>query len=134
MQPISNAALAALFITITAGSASAQSLYRQLLPAQANERDFGASIASAGDVDGDGLMDVIVGIPEFPDLNQRLGKVHLRSGATGQILRQFAGQAQGNYLGRHVSGVGDVDGDGRGDYAYSLVAPPNLGRVVVRSG
>ncbi len=133
MKPTSNAALAALLIAITAGSSGAQSLYRRLLPAQGNEQDFGASIASAGDVDGDGLADVIVGIPVFPDLNQRLGKVHVRSGATGQVLRQFAGQVPGNFLGRHVSGVGDVDADGRGDYAYTLTEGL-LGRVIVRSG
>ncbi|MBK7949745.1 MAG: FG-GAP repeat protein [Deltaproteobacteria bacterium] len=90
---------------------------------------FGTSVASAGDVDGDGFEDVIVGAPSF-DNGQ------LDEGAAFVFLGTAAGLADGNPISAHallesnqadarfgtcVAGAGDVNGDG---YADVIVGAP----------
>nr|MBC8329289.1 FG-GAP repeat protein [Planctomycetota bacterium] len=77
---------------------------------------FGGSVAGAGDTDGDGFADLIVGAEEAePGGRVRAGSAYVYSGATGSLLRQFDGAAAGDALGYSVSGAGDVDGDGAAD-------------------
>lgn len=77
-------------------------------------RDFGASIASAGDVNGDGFGDLIVGDPTLR------GAMHLFFGAEGG-LDLDSGQTlmpssdANDAIGTTVAGVGDVNGDGYSD-------------------
>lgn len=87
-------------------------------------------MAAAGDVDGDGLDDVLVG-----DAAQALAFVY--SGATGAVLHTLSGVGGSptDGFGRSVAGVGDVDGDGVGDLAVSAVpAFSDAGYVRVFSG
>jgi len=80
---------------------------------------FARSIAVAGDVDGDGWDDFIVGEPgsnmTFPAWAQ--GNVWVISGNTGQVLVQVTGQTPNDGLGVHVAPAGDMDGDGVPDFA-----------------
>ena len=69
---------------------------------------YGYSIADAGDADGDGTHDVLVGAPIGA------GFVELRSGATGNLLHRFDGGA-GDGMGTAVASAGDVNGDGKAD-------------------
>jgi hypothetical protein len=92
----------------------------------------GGSVAGAGDVNGDGRSDVIVG-SLFADKNGRIGSgsAYVVSGtaatspvdlsALGDGGFRIDGAAAGDGAGR-VSGAGDVDGDGRPDV---LVGAPN---------
>ncbi|HET6202377.1 MAG TPA: integrin alpha [Planctomycetota bacterium] len=77
---------------------------------------LGYSVASAGDVDGDGVPDVIAGAP-FAGLVSPtgVGEARVFSGATGALLYTFNGAAPQNYFGFSVSGLGDADGDGLDD-------------------
>jgi len=71
--------------------------------------DFGSSLGAAGDVDGDGTPDFLVGAP------QRLtgfGYARLFSGRTGQALATFTGLSFGDRFGFAVQGAGDQNGDG----------------------
>jgi hypothetical protein len=79
---------------------------------------FGGAVASAGDVDGDGYADMLVGAPSFTG-NQ--GKVYLFRGGITPVTtaaRSFVGPAgTGTAFGRTVAWSGDVDGDGLDDFA-----------------
>lgn len=80
------------------------------------------SISSAGDVDGDGRADILVGIPAYWDSNQPLvGTAIVYSGANGAVIHQLSNLAA-DELGAAVSAVDDVDADGHADF---LVGAPN---------
>jgi hypothetical protein len=88
----------------------------------------GTSLASAGDVDGDGLDDILIGAPNFDeDESDRsfLGKVYLilgssLQGVSGDVPLSssdygFVGKMSSDSLGDSVASAGDVDGDGLDD-------------------
>jgi hypothetical protein len=73
---------------------------------------FGWSAAGVGDVDGDGIGEVIVGANGQPTTSGiPKGLARLYSGATGEWIHSWSGSA-GSQFGRGVAGCGDVDGDG----------------------
>jgi hypothetical protein len=101
--------------------------------------EFGASVAGAGDVNDDGWDDILIGAPEFhltPGFD-RHGRAYVYSGRNGDLLQTFTGVAH-SALGNSVAGVGDVDGDGRADFAVASAEDDTLaiqaGRVIVVRG
>jgi hypothetical protein len=82
-------------------------------------------VAAAGDVDGDGLDDLLVGAMYNDEAGIDAGKVYLLSGATvsagptsfglAGADHTFTGVNPDDSAGSRVSGVGDVDGDGLAD-------------------
>jgi uncharacterized repeat protein (TIGR01451 family) len=84
---------------------------------------FGISVATAGDVNGDGYSDVIVGAFGY---NSFAGKAYLYlggpSGLSATASWTAAGEATGNYFGRFVATAGDVNGDGYSDVVVSAWA------------
>jgi hypothetical protein len=88
---------------------------------------FGHSVASAGDIDGDGYDDVIVGAPGWVVQHLDEGKAFLFRGTSGGLVSTTwvsNGGAPGALLGHSVSGAGDVNGDG---YADVIVGSPGRG-------
>ncbi|MBT8485892.1 MAG: hypothetical protein HKO59_07065 [Phycisphaerales bacterium] len=77
---------------------------------------FGFAAANAGDVNGDGVDDMIVGAPYNDDNGTNAGRVYVISGLTGEVLYSRRGGHPGNRLGWSVSGAGDVNGDGYDDF------------------
>ncbi len=73
---------------------------------------FGCSVDGAGDVDGDGYDDVIVGAYGDPTAAAAAGSAHVMSGRLHTVLHIFDGSAANDWLGFDVGGAGDIDGDG----------------------
>lgn len=92
----------------------------------------GWSVGAAGDVDGDGLDDLLIGAYNAGDASVRTGMAFIVAAgslsATGTLDLadadwRFLGEAASDHAGRHVAGGGDIDADG---YADILVGAPNL--------
>lgn len=95
---------------------------------------FGGAVANAGDVNGDGVNDLVVG----GNFGKATGVVSLYDGRTGSLLSTFSEEDSGPDFGQKVLGLGDVNGDG---YADIAITAPGLsssgrepGRVHVLSG
>ncbi len=124
-------------LLVLAAPASAQNVLHTFV-GDAPSTGFGCAVANAGDVDGDGRADVIVGIPYEDDNGLYSGMARVYSGANGSVLRTFLGTQTNDFFGFAVDGAGDVDGDGRDDVivgAYSgWVSVVDAGLVRVHSG
>jgi hypothetical protein len=86
---------------------------------------------SAGDVDGDGVPDIIVGNYTSSDGAPAAGKVQIFSGATGKRLRTITSTTPNENLGFDAVGIGDTNGNGTRDF---LVSAANRDTVYVLDG
>ncbi len=83
---------------------------RTIIGRLANER-WGAAISAAGDLNGDGFADYLVGAPSGSDF----GKVRAISGRNGVPLLQLTGNVVGDLFGVSIAGGCDVNNDGTPD-------------------
>jgi hypothetical protein len=109
----------------------------------APEDRHGYAMADAGDVNRDGVTDIVVGATGEGALActavPRTGRVYVYSGRTGRELLRVEGEAAGDQFGAAVGAAGDVNRDGRADL---LVGAPchdgpagvDAGRAYVVSG
>jgi hypothetical protein len=93
----------------------------------------GSSVAFAGDFNGDGYGDYIIGTPgyDFPadkllkiKVNKDIGRAAVISGRDGTELASIKGTAAKDAMGFAVAGGADIDGDGCDDV---VVGAPNAG-------
>jgi len=86
---------------------------------ESEKDEFAYSVSGAGDVNGDGFADLIVGaFNANPGSLTRAGSAYVYSGANGSLLLQWDGDRQDDQLGFSVAGAGDVDGDGFDDLIF----------------
>jgi hypothetical protein len=92
-------------------------LYTLLSPNPELNGYFGISVSGAGDVNGDGFADVVVGTYHEDGGATDAGRAYVFSGQTGNVLYtlQSPSPESPGQFGLSVSGTGDVDGDGYAD-------------------
>jgi hypothetical protein len=103
---------------------------------------FGARISTAGDVNGDGYSDIIVGAPNFDNGESNEGKAYVYHGSATGLSAIANWTAEGNQadaiFGYPVSTAGDVNGDGYSDVIVSAENYDNdlqnEGRIYVYHG
>jgi len=77
--------------------------------------NLGSEVNNAGDFNGDGYDDIIVGAPDNDAAGFNAGRVYIYSGKTGLLLLLVTGEATRDSLGYAVDGAGDVNNDGYDD-------------------
>ncbi len=102
---------------------------------EAAGNEVGRRVAGAGDVNGDGYADLLLGASYNDQAAPSAGKAYLILGQAevdwgmdcplSTADASFLGEAEGDQAGRRVSGAGDVNNDG---YADFLVDAPHNGR------
>ena len=122
--------LASFFVPATADSLKAQTITHVPLytfNGDNEDDEFGHSVSGAGDVNGDGLADLIVGARADDNNGDRSGSARVLSGSDGTALFNFDGDSANDSFGGSVSGAGDVNGDGLADLIVGALGDDNNG-------
>lgn len=101
---------------------------------EAAEDQAGFRVARAGDVNGDGFGDFLIGAPFHDAGGTDAGKVYLLYGgdnlSVGLSLADadafLVGEAAGDHFGHTVTGTGDVDKDGFADFLIGAPGPSKV--------
>ncbi|MBL4771743.1 MAG: FG-GAP repeat protein [Planctomycetes bacterium] len=106
------------------------SALHEILGQVAFER-LGEGVASAGDLDGDGLGDFLIGAPGDATIDVDAGRLTAHAGVDGSALCSTFGVIASDRLGLGVGPAGDFNGDGIPDF---LLGVPGDDRAGSNSG
>jgi hypothetical protein len=117
---------AVLWLNDGSGAPSATASSGTVFYQQDEDDLLGASMASAGDVNGDGYGDWLIGAPYHETDEYRQGVVYVFHGAaapTADNLNdadfELIGKLRNDHAGMGAVGLGDMDGDGHADIAVA---------------
>jgi len=98
------------------GSPNPTSKRNQVLKGEQPNSSFGF-VAGAGDINGDGLDDVLIGSPEYLSA-QSHGRVYVHKGSNGGLKPNPVAivEIPGDSVGFRQGSAGDINGDGLGDF------------------
>lgn len=88
--------------------------------------NLGWDLTLAGDHDGDGHRDLLVGAPAGDS-----GRVYLLSGHDGKLLHTYEPGAEAGSFGWYVAEIDDLDGDGRADLVAGAPFARDAGGAMV---
>lgn len=100
---------------------------------------FGYDVSGAGDINGDGFMDYLVGAPGHDSGGNNAGRAYVYSGANASLICTIDGESAADRFGSCVHWTSDVDGDDIPDpivgaETYGPGAGSGTGRAYVYSG
>ncbi|MBL8843689.1 MAG: FG-GAP repeat protein [Planctomycetes bacterium] len=110
---------------LAADAAAQQELWR--VAGRVQSEQLGHAIAAVGDHDGDGVVDLLVGVPGSSQ-GAPAGRALLLSGRDLSLLRELAGPV-GEEFGLAVAALGDLDGDGVGEHYVGSAGDPTIGGI-----
>ena len=85
---------------------------------ESNQADanFGNSVATAGDINGDGFADIIIGANRYDEGQSNVGKIYVYMGASNGLSNypdwSYSGNIMDGNMGIAVASAGDINGDG----------------------
>src|SRR5437016_3768453 len=110
-------------------------LFNLLDPNEEEGNRFGYAVAGLGDVNGDGVPDMIIGVPKenASDALPDVGTAYIFSGANGSLIRQLDSpdQTLSARFGSALANAGDVNHDGVNDI---IIGAPGISKAYVFSG
>ncbi|KAA3609170.1 MAG: hypothetical protein DWQ01_10150 [Planctomycetota bacterium] len=101
---------------------------------------FGSQVKSTGDLNGDGVQDLLVGVYySSPNDMHHAGSVFIYSGADWSLMRRLDGETAEEKFGTFLGSLGDLNGDGVSDFAVSSAERnqngiPCQGTIAIFSG
>jgi len=99
------------------------------------EAHAGHAVAGAGDVNGDGFADVLIGMPDYDGAASDVGRVALFLGSPSGLKKTPDGILEGPHahgrFGAALAAAGDLNGDGYGDV---IIGAPGVGDEVKLNG
>lgn len=96
----------------------------------------GGGLVGVGDLDADGVQDFLFTAADDAANGQNSGAVYLITGKTGATLKTWTGAGADHRFGTCAALIGDVDRDGKADFAFGAPGHPgtNWGALYFVSG